>query len=436
MVVLMINNENLKQCRKILKLNQAEFSGVGMSREYISDVERGKSRLTNDKAKVIITKLMLHSLSQNTIIPLELNNELIPELGLLNEYSSYKLIMYIRNTRMDDIESALLKLNKLTENTLPEFRFFIYIQLSKIHYQKNNIILSYADCKIALDIAFSIDNDSNIFNLNENIKFFSTLAFSTEKATDIIRYYKRLIELNKLNEKECVPFTYYNLALFEKIDHDYLNAIKHLDIELANHEPIELNHYIDIVMMKASLLFKLSENEEGLLIYNDLIRFRFGSLNDEQKSMVTSNLIYFYIQNNLAKSDELLLYCEEYLASTIANTPEIYENRHRVFANLGLLKKSQGNNEVALSYFEKAFTIYFNNFKNTNSGYIHLLDESFEVYYNTNKWNNYLNYLNKTDVNELNNETEGKFIRIIAKVFFVDENRSNFLLTQLFRFTE
>lgn len=430
----MIKKENLKHCRKMLKLNQIDLSGVGMSREYISDVERGKSVLTLDKAKIIIKKLMLYSIHKNILIPLELDDSDIIKLDLVDEYKSFKMLMKFKDESNTD-NKLLISLIEIADNPSSEFRFFIYSKISEVYLKEGDYLVSYTYRKNAIEILFSINYENSIFNLNENLRLLRDLAFKIEKPDDMIRYYRQIIKNNHVKNRKCEPFTYYNLALFEKISHDYSNAIKHLYMELSENEPISSSDYYDIILLIASMSFRLEKIDDAMKIYNDIIKKNFISLNENQKSMSASNFIYFYVRNNISNHPRLIRFFEGYLLDSIKKNPHDYQYRYRVFANLGLLRQSQLNFKEAIKYFEKAYDIYFNTYDNITLGYIHLLDESLSVYYNSSSWNTYLKFLNKTVFDDLNKEIETKFLKIVSRVLFLDTDRSSPLILALKKYT-
>lgn len=402
-----------------------------MSREYISDVERGKSKLITRKAQALIHKLLINSLSKNIYIPLKMDEHLINELDLLDILNCYEILFNQKENLVSNPEKYLLNLIEIVTIPYSDFRFFVLVEISKQYTILNNIEFAYRYMTTALEIAFQNYNDSSIFNIEMNLKHYRQLAFRLEKGIDIIRFYNQLINNNSILEQASPPFMYYNLALFEKIESDYVSSLTHLEIELDCNQNMMKSDYIDLLILKASLLFKLNRYHEAINIYNKIMIGEFEYLSTSRRIMICNNIMFFIVINNITDELQLLKKTQSYLLNLIQKKPELFEKRHRIYANLGLLYFVKSDKTLSKTYFKKAFAIYSNSYSTINSEYINLLSESFESFIDTVDWNFFLEKVNETNIEELNSNSKEQFLNIITRIFYNDLDRHNPLINSL-----
>ena len=430
----MLKFNNLKECRKILQLNQSALSGIGISREYISDVERGKSKLTPEKAKYIINKLMFISLTNNKKIPLESNNIDFRLIGLANIFECYSFLINENKYNSSCNYLYVDQLHVLSNKPLKDYLFFVHLKLAK-EYEKINLKKkAYTYMKLALDIAFNSSKELDLFNIDSNLRLFRNLSYDTLNGSDIIEYYKKLINYYKEKGKEIPYFTYYNLALFEKIDSQYEDSFVHLKLELENKKYITKKDWLDLIIMKASLFFKLGNYNEGISLYSDIITNNFHTLDFECQTLVSSNTVFFIVNCKIKNQDNLLNKCSGFLIKSIMDNPTLFEKRHRVFANLALYFKYIQDENTALDYFINSFKRYFNCYNYINNEYIILLEESFSVYYNSQIWNEYLIYAIKPIKEKMTRNSENKYLRIISNILYKDLNRDNMYIQEFINY--
>lgn len=424
---------NLKECRKVLKLNQASFAGIGMSREYISDVERGKSTLSADKEQVILERLLLYSLSKQTAIPLELDVTYLKRIGMNDIYQCYSMLMNNYSTRNNECLDELLALLPLQ---LREFAYFLNYEIHICYSLQNSIELAYEFLKNALDIAFLKDFKSTVFNVESNLIEFASLAFKLDIGKDIILYYKRIINYKLLNNEEIKPYTYYNVALFEKIEFNFDEAYKYIQLEYSCNKNRSFSDDIDFKIIEASLLLKLNKIDLGMSIYKQIVQNDFDKLDFNQKTLVSSNVIYFVSKYSLSEYAFMLISSKKFILKVLYEFPERFSKRHKMFANLGMCSKQDSSYEDARHYFNKAFEVFFNSYSYANNEFVELLYESMDVYFKSNEWNFYLKMVNRIDLRDLNSSTKKTFLTLLLKIFYLDTNRDNEKIVSLRKYIE
>ena len=368
---------NIKNAREKLNLYQKDIASFNLSRNFISNIESGKSRLTPSKALMIFKKIIEFSVKKSKYLEIEFNDLLLENEEYINLRDGYSICK-----KLNDFLESNTKLNKNDLNEYIEFadkndigilRYYIYYYSASLldieNEYKLQIYFKALDYLKWTKMEFVLELYKKC--LSDLVK----LAYKYSKFDLLIHYYEIL-----LNGEEQFRFKvdlkiYYNLALFYKYLEKYDLALKNLERYLENNDDMSMEHIINAMIVKATILTKTNKITEGFKIYEEILdKLKIDDL-VYQRSLCLSNMIYnISINNFLDKKDDIVCYLDN-LVEIFDQAMVFSDAKEIAYSNIGQGYFYLKDYEKSKEYFNKSLKCVF-----TDNKKVVILKESYKTY--------------------------------------------------------
>lgn len=414
--------DQIREARKLLKLKQIQLTDAGISRVHISDVEHGKSKLVTGKAIKIYKKLLFYSLLKN--IKVELSFDSIVDSDDYHLLKSYydafdfddKLSLK-KGVSLNDFENTY-KFSKLGD-----LGIFYHHVLSTSNIEDKSFEKAYYHCNESLILQISILKNETLPFFEDTFKSFRKIASKLEKGHQVVRHYMTLIDYYQLHRMPIQKYTYFNIALFSKMDHDYNQALQYINLEIEHNPECSTEDYLDYQYTKASILMYLNRQDEALEIYNHLLLLKDIENHPKKWSIVCSNFIHFACKYRIEKEKKLVLLCKNQLEKLLETEPEMFYQRYKTFSNLGQACHFLDRDDDAKAYFKKAFDAYTNSHIPYAYNYLELIQEALISNYFSEE-TCIIKCLNKVSFEALSLKEENLYKAILIKFMFLKRSTS------------
>lgn len=421
----------IRNAREELSLYLRDLSQENLSFNLLSNIEKGKTKLTKQKALMLYKTILKYSWEKK-IFP-EINFDLILEdnaeylvLKRAHEYCSELLIRFNSDEEMS-IEQYDLAKDLAIVKEVNFFSYYIYY-LSANLLPSNKLNEKYeAYCK-ALDYLYWSDISENIYKFKSCLEESITIAYKLSNHKTLVKYYELLLDAQKKYSYRIDSTIYYNLALFNNILGESNIALKYLNKYIDYNIDCSFVDDLDSMILKASILGKLSNFDEAIKLNIKILDKLRGNGLEYQESICLSNNIYWC---TLIDSDD----CKIMISNNIKRLQEIFEiiadkrkSNDGLYLNIGLGYSSLGNLSGASEYIKKALDTVPNDKRR-----VVVLEDAFDVLIKLEEFETLLKVFEDIAVKDLEEKELIKYLKLLLKLRnIVDEVMLDKALKQQF----
>lgn len=303
----------IRNARETLGLYQRDLSQDKFSSNLLSNIEKGKTNLTKQKAMMLYTKILEFSWKKN-IFP-ELNFDELMENDV--EYVTLRRAHHlciglkdkIRLKECIDAKEYIFLKDFAHNEKIGMLSYYLYrlIVQSLAEDMTSEKLETYHDI---LDFLRWENLGDNTEEFRSNLEASIPYSYVENKIGQTLTYYYILLEAQKKYNYRVDSNTYYNLVIFNKREKNYDESYKFLNKYLKSKSYLSLEEEAEIKILEASLMSNIGKNDESLKLYSDLSKRLVGENLENLEVLCYSNSIYRICKHNLSGNKNTVI---EYL---------------------------------------------------------------------------------------------------------------------------
>lgn len=415
----MTYGDQIKEARIQLGITQKDLVDSGISRVHITDLESGKSKLVKVKAHKIYLQLVFLALSKK--IPLHLNFD--PLFAKDDHYFHIKrcyedLRVYIEKDSAVSLEKNNQVFHSHINHDIGPLKFILLSFTGSTYLAFNENTKAYECLKDALNTCKYDLNPTVLPIFQETFTHFRVLCANLCLGHEVLKIYKTLNFYCMVNQVPYKKFTYFNMALFEKINKNYARALEYLNKQVEVEPIISCQDNIDYQITRAAILMHLGHYVDAINIYTTLLTKSKDSIHPKKLSIACSSLIHFIVKYKIHHQAELLQVCNEVLVDLLEDRPHLFKNRFKTYSNLGQVAFYEGAFKKSLDFFNKAFTAYGTSDLNYGVDYITLITEAYPTYMKTGHTSSLYRVLMKFDLAGACDKSRSLYMTLLANLMY------------------
>ncbi|MDF2547502.1 MAG: repeat-containing protein [Anaerosolibacter sp.] len=293
--------EKLKRLRVYLDATQQDTSNGKISRNLISYIEQGKTKLTKDTAEIIVENLKRLAQERNISVDFTaeylMQSEIEQAEGILNRHLNNL------NTLFDQEGSKFLEeFNKargvLKDWDIAEKKAEIYEKVGDYHYKEKRFSDSYIDYLISLENYTRLSSNSSVAQLYSKLARCAIERGNYEEAVHLDNQALLIMQNNHIVDRNLMLRLLFNNALAYKKLNKYERSIELLKELESSYGDLIASRRIDVLMLKANCYLALGDSNIALEIYQKIYELSNGADNLEAKALLLINLAELHYKNN------------------------------------------------------------------------------------------------------------------------------------------
>lgn len=347
----------IRDIRKHLKITQDELSGINISRNLISSIEKNKTNLIPQKGILIMEKLIEASLEKNVMIDIKFDDLLghYPRYHQIKEAHKFCKDIYDATLKYDKLEIALLEtdIETLSHYDIGLLKFFVYYYSARYlrFYSKELAIKYYFKSLECLKWLYPLEKES----------IFSTALREVTPLANEYKMYSKLAEYHDLgiitmeqSDNEFSHNHYYNQAYFN-MKAGRLKKAKEVITSYLNSKSLDQEDLVDAKLLKADILLLNNHVDEGILLLEECLLLINNSDLHDQHADCLCKLLSTISQRDMKSHYDFIEKYKETLNNLMDQVSRHYD-KHKAFHSIALSEAYMNNHERAYLYFEKAYT--------------------------------------------------------------------------------
>ncbi len=304
--------EKVKRIRGYLGSKQSEITGGRVTRNLISYIENGKTKLVKDTAEIIAESMLKEATEKN--IPLKITAEYLmwdKETQARNLLSRYALELESNINKDKNFQMILEKAEDILiswdiKDKKPEIDEIV----GDYFYNKRHFVKSNINYVKALENYIMVSNNIKMAEVYSKLgrnkiilKEYQEGIYYNERSQFI------LDENNIANEKIYNNILYNNALAYKNLDR-YEDCLKNLNLLEASFENLSSSEQFKILLLKGNVKLSLRDYEASEKVFDKIVKF---CGEDEVKSLAYFGLSKIYLEkyNNAAKAIEYLIKCKD-----------------------------------------------------------------------------------------------------------------------------
>lgn len=309
--VILPPGEKIRRIRGYLGLKQYEITGGKITRNLISYIENGKTKLVENTAKIIVDNM--NEWAEKKKIPLNIDVEYImldeiSQANILLEKYIEKLKKYM-NEQNKKFENELLAAKKILKDwDITEKKAKIFEICGEYYYRQEEFDESYISYLKALENYIRISNNLKTAFIYSELAKCVIWMKNYQEAINLNKYAFMFLKENNIEDMSIVKKILFNNSLAYRRINKYdesLALLKKLENEMADHLTEE--QHLNILLSKGNCYFKKEEYTVAEKIYDEIMDITNKKNYLEIKSMTLKNLSEIYVkQNKIEKAIENL----------------------------------------------------------------------------------------------------------------------------------
>jgi len=411
--------DQIKQARIQLGLLQKDLIDSGISRVHITDLESGKSNLVKVKAIKIYEKLTYYSLVKR--IPIQLTFD--PLLSDNETYQDMKacyrdLCPYLtKDQYISNYDNCRIYSHHINKKIGSMIFFLLSLTGSKA-LENDDKQLAYKNLKGAL-ISMQYHLKEDIIDYFDDIFYdFKKVCYHLSIGEEVISIYMHLNNFLLTHDMPLRRYTYFNMALFEKISHNYQQALDYLNKQITTEPIISLQDNIDYQITRAAILMHLGHYADAINIYALLLSDRDKMDEVDQLSIVCSNIIHFIVKFDIQHQESLLSISRSILEESLETNKKQLSDRYKAYSNLGQVAFYEGKYTQACRYFTQAFQSYDHQNLTYTIDYLTLIEEALPCFLENDQVTQIISYLSQYKMQEAKDKEKLLYTSILTKVIY------------------
>ncbi|KXG78935.1 helix-turn-helix domain-containing protein [Thermotalea metallivorans] len=349
--VILPPGEKIRRIRAFLGAKQEDLAGDKITRNMISYIENGKTRLTKSTAEVIAENMIRLSEAQKNPIHISVDYLMETEMEQANrilEKLRNELEKYSETNEKRFIEGFQRAQEILAEWNLPERRAAIYEVAGDFYYQKQKYHESYIHYIKALEDYIRINHHRKTAWIYSLLGRVSIELKNYQETINFNNYSMLILESHHMEEPEIMKRILFNNALAYWYLQLHDHCLELLDKLTKTYDDFSTEQHLDILNMKANCYLDRNELRQAEKIYINILEVAQEDNNLEMIAIAYKNLCEIYEK----KGEETKAIEYGYKALEIREKIDS-EYLPGTLLILGRLHQSIQNHEKAQEYLSK-----------------------------------------------------------------------------------
>ncbi len=272
--VILSPGEKVRRIRGYLGLKQYEITGGKVTRNLISYIENGKTKLVKDTAKIIVDSM--NEFSKEKKIPLNIDVEYI----MLDEISQARNLLekYIDNLKkhindINDFEIGLNKAEKILKDwDIIDKKAEIYEIAGNHYYRQELIDESYINYLKSLESYIRTSNNLKVVQIYVELGRCAIWLKNYQEAINLNNHACVILKRSEIEDQEIFRRILYNNALAFRSVKKYDKSLAILQkLEGNMGEEITQKQHLDVLLSKANCYLGLENYAVAEEIYNEIL---------------------------------------------------------------------------------------------------------------------------------------------------------------------
>ncbi|KXG73611.1 tetratricopeptide repeat protein [Thermotalea metallivorans] len=254
---------------------QEDLAGDKITRNLISYIENGKTRLTRSTAEVIAENMIRLSEAQKNPIHISVDYLMETEMEQANrilEKLRNELEKYSETNEKRFIEVFQRAEEILAEWNLPERRAAIYEVVGDFYYQKQKYHESYIHYIKALEDYIRINHHRKTAWIYSLLGRVSIKLKNYQETINFNNYSMLILESHHMEAPEIMKRILFNNALAYWYLQLHDHCLEFLDKLTKTYDDFSREQYMDILLIKGNYFLDRNELNQAEKIYSDILK--------------------------------------------------------------------------------------------------------------------------------------------------------------------
>lgn len=318
--------KQIRLARDTLKIFQREIADENLSRNLLSDIEKGKVNLVPSKAWIIYKKII--EIAWNSGIYYELEFD-----AVLEDFEAYRLMKHANHIckSLQDMTTGIIafdrkflmnasKLAAMHEVGL--LRFHIYLLTARV-YRRNNLIEEAADAYLEAMDFMRWQMDEKVCEQYETcLKEATAVLYDIRRYEGLLKCTLNYFKLSKGHKIEVGPSWLFNIGLYYQKLQIFDQSNEYLMMFLEQQSQLEDQDILDAKILIGINMIEIGDFETGIGLYREVIE-DCQSEYKHQKTLAYSNAIFILVKDDSVNHTQEIKNYIEVLEGLVASDDEV-----------------------------------------------------------------------------------------------------------------
>jgi len=303
--------EKIRRVRSYLGLKQYEITGGKITRNLISYIENGKTKLVRDTAKIIVD--CMNEWAEKKNMPLNIDVEYL----MRDEITQAKILLekYINNLNQyldeesEKFENELNKANDILKNwDIIDKKAEIYEITGDYYFKKQQFNESHMNYLKALENYIRISDNFKTALLYSKLGRCAVWLRNYQEVINLNNYALLILENQKVSDEYIGKRVLFNNALaYEKLGL-YDKALSILEeLESEKNDELSESQYLDVLLLRGNCYLEKQSYSIAEKVFKQIIEIARKNDNSEFLAITYMNLSELYFKTkNESKSIECI----------------------------------------------------------------------------------------------------------------------------------
>jgi transcriptional regulator with XRE-family HTH domain len=280
MLEILTPGEKVRKIRKMIGATQKEVAGEGVTRNLISQIENGKTKLSMTTAKIICDNIKLiinkKNIENSNIKPTTewlLEDAYTQANNIADDYIKELRIIELEKKKDDNVQERVQEIESFISkwDISLEKKSQIYELISDIYFSLDNLNESFLKMQISLDL--SIQNKEYDESIRLMMALCKRMDSSGGNALERLRTVHLALNMyreNNLNNKNLLKKIYFNAALYYSMIEMFDVSIEYLN-QLIEECSLSTRETLDVNLLKGICYEDSNRLDEAERLYLDTL---------------------------------------------------------------------------------------------------------------------------------------------------------------------
>lgn len=349
--VILPPGEKIRRIRSYLGLKQYDITGGKVTRNLISYIENGKTKLVRDTAVIIVEAM--NEFAEKKKIPLNIDVEYLmrdeaAQARILLERYIDNLKKYMNNEH-EEFENELNKAKNVFKNwDIADKKAEIYELAGDYYYKREQFNESHINYLKSLECYIRFSNHLKTAELYSKLGRCANWLKNYQESINLNNYALAILENENVDNGYIEKRVLFNTALAYKKLGLADEALPLLE-ELENRVGLKEAQYCDILLLKANCYFDKENYSVAKKIFHEIVDIAMNNREQEFLALVYMNLSELHLKIN--EEEKSIEYINKSLEIRL-NTN--YEYLEEIYIELGKRYREIKKYDLSEKYLVKA----------------------------------------------------------------------------------
>lgn len=421
----------IRNAREELGLYLKDLAQENLSFNLLSNIEKGKTKLTKQKALMLYKSILEHSWGKKVFPELSFDELLEESEEYMALKQTHEFCWSLKEKNSVISEEEYIKSKEVAaKKNIGMLTYFIHSEVVRLlpeemSYEKLSTYHEILDFLRWSDISENIEKFKS--NLLESIPY----SYKHNKLETTIKYYTILLEAETKYNFRVDSKTYFNLAILTKREKQYNASLRYLNKYKNSTSYLSLADEAEVKIIKASLLANTGEVEKALDIYLSLSERLNGQGQEYLEASCYGNSIHRIFKHEVKSRIDLIpKYLEKLIEilETVETAESLNVSMYSMYSNIAQGYFLIDNYNTAKSYFVKALKCSSN-----DRNKLVILSEAIALYAKLDELEFIIDKMDKLELNSLNKDDKNLLYEMIIEILYmkneselnIDSNKLN-----------